>query len=75
MFQYFHHFSLINHIHMADNSQVLPKRTNVPGMKQFRARRFNPYTPFRSRRPFSPPFFYNPYGYGYVNFLFLILIF
>ncbi|XP_021752850.1 polyadenylate-binding protein 2-like [Chenopodium quinoa] len=44
--------------------KVLPKRTNVPGMKQFRGRRFNPYMPFRSRRPFPPPYFLNPYG-GY----------
>lgn len=44
--------------------KVLPKRTNVPGMKQYRGRRFNPYLAFRSRRPFPPPYFYSPYGYG-----------
>jgi len=38
----------------------------VPGMKQYRGRRFNPYLAFRSRRPFPPPYFYSPYGYGYV---------
>lgn len=46
--------------------QVLAKRTNVPGMKQFRARRFNPYMGYRFRRPYVPPYFYSPYGYGYV---------
>ncbi|KAG0485169.1 hypothetical protein HPP92_009248 [Vanilla planifolia] len=44
--------------------KVLPKRTNVPGMKQFRPRRFNPYLGYRSRRPYMPPYFYSPYGYG-----------
>uniref|UniRef100_A0A7N2R732 RRM domain-containing protein n=1 Tax=Quercus lobata TaxID=97700 RepID=A0A7N2R732_QUELO len=45
--------------------KVLPKRTNVPGMKQFRPRRFNSYTGgFRFRRPYVPPYFYSPYGYG-----------
>ncbi|XP_019200579.1 PREDICTED: polyadenylate-binding protein 2 isoform X2 [Ipomoea nil] len=34
--------------------KVSAKRTNVPGMKQFRGRRFNPYAGFRSRRPFVP---------------------
>ncbi|KAE8637230.1 hypothetical protein CSA_021625 [Cucumis sativus] len=43
--------------------KVLPKRTNVPGMKQYRARRYNPYVGFR--RPYAPPYFYSPYGYGY----------
>ncbi|XP_074295416.1 polyadenylate-binding protein 2-like [Silene latifolia] len=43
--------------------KVSPKRTNVPGLKQFRGRRFNPYMPFRPRRPFPSPYF-NPYGYG-----------
>ncbi|KAE8637153.1 hypothetical protein CSA_004635 [Cucumis sativus] len=42
--------------------KVLPKRTNVPGMKQYRARRYNPYVGFR--RPYAPPYFYSPYGYG-----------
>ncbi|KAK9011281.1 hypothetical protein V6N11_044134 [Hibiscus sabdariffa] len=44
--------------------KVLPKRTNVPGMKQYRPRRFNPYMGYRSRRPYIPPYFYSPYGYG-----------
>ncbi|KAK9713486.1 hypothetical protein RND81_06G030300 [Saponaria officinalis] len=44
--------------------KVSPKRTNMPGMKQYRGRRFNPYMAFRPRRPFPPPYFYNPYGYG-----------
>lgn len=43
--------------------QVLPKRTNVPGMKQYRPRRFNPYMG-RFRRPYVPPYMYSPYGYG-----------
>ncbi|GFY82020.1 polyadenylate-binding protein 1 [Actinidia rufa] len=39
--------------------KVSAKRTNVPGMKQYRGRRPNPYMGFRSRRPFvpGPPFF------------------
>ncbi|GAB2226086.1 hypothetical protein Droror1_Dr00021872 [Drosera rotundifolia] len=44
--------------------KVLPKRTNVPGMKQFRGGRFNPYMGFRPRRPYAAPYFYPPYGYG-----------
>lgn len=47
--------------------QVLPKRTNVPGMKQHFPRRFNPYVGYRFRRPYPPPYFYSPYGYGYVT--------
>ncbi|KAL5569708.1 hypothetical protein UlMin_026283 [Ulmus minor] len=46
--------------------KVSAKRTNVPGMKQYRGgRRPNPF--FRSRRPFmaAPPF-YPPYAYGRV---------
>ncbi|KAI7725270.1 hypothetical protein M8C21_026068 [Ambrosia artemisiifolia] len=43
---------------------VAAKRTNVPGMKQFRGRRANPYLGFNPRRPFMPPM-YSPYGYGY----------
>lgn len=45
--------------------KVSVKRTNVPGMKQYRGRRPNPYGGFRSRRPFmggAPDF--SPYGYG-----------
>ncbi|XP_030455693.1 polyadenylate-binding protein 2 isoform X1 [Syzygium oleosum] len=46
--------------------KVLPKRTNVPGMKQYFPRRFNPYAGYRFRRPYVPPYFYSPYGYGKV---------
>lgn len=45
--------------------QVSAKRTNVPGLKQFRPRRVG----FRSRSTHMPPYLC-PYGYGYV---FLIL--
>lgn len=44
--------------------KVSAKRTNVPGMKQYRGRRPSPYMAFRSRRPFMPPPYYSPYGYG-----------
>ncbi|CAL9114258.1 unnamed protein product [Musa textilis] len=44
--------------------KVAAKRTNVPGMKQFRPRRFNPYAGSPYRRPFMPPYFASPYGYG-----------
>lgn len=45
--------------------KVSAKRTNIPGMKQYRGRRPNPY--FGSRRPFMPgPPFFPPYGYGRV---------
>ncbi|XP_006366227.1 polyadenylate-binding protein 2-like [Solanum tuberosum] len=45
--------------------KVMPKRTNVPGMKQFHPRRFSPYQPYGFRRPYAPaPYFYSPYGYG-----------
>ncbi|KAF3572135.1 hypothetical protein F2Q69_00063352 [Brassica cretica] len=41
---------------------VSAKRTNVPGMRQFRGRR-----PFRPMRGFMPgPPFYPPYAYGRV---------
>ncbi|KAI8536278.1 hypothetical protein RHMOL_Rhmol10G0244800 [Rhododendron molle] len=46
--------------------KVMAKRTNVPGMKQFRGRRFNPYMGYRFRRPYVTPYFYTPYGYGKV---------
>ncbi|RYR64525.1 hypothetical protein Ahy_A03g010619 isoform D [Arachis hypogaea] len=46
--------------------KVLPKRTNVPGMKQYRPRRYNPYMAYGFRRPYPPPYFYSPYGYGKV---------
>ncbi|KAI4384699.1 hypothetical protein MLD38_002818 [Melastoma candidum] len=47
--------------------KVSAKRTNVPGMKQFRGRRPGTFSGFRSRRPFIPyaPV-YPPYGYGRV---------
>ncbi|KAI8564455.1 hypothetical protein RHMOL_Rhmol03G0183200 [Rhododendron molle] len=46
--------------------KVSAKRTNVPGMKQYRGRRPNPYFGFPSRRPSmsSPPFYTS---FGYVN--------
>ncbi|KAI3517529.1 hypothetical protein L1887_16744 [Cichorium endivia] len=45
--------------------KVAAKRTNVPGLKQFRGRRPNPYLGFHSRRPYMPgPPMYSPYGYG-----------
>ncbi|XP_025014094.2 polyadenylate-binding protein 1 isoform X2 [Ricinus communis] len=42
--------------------KVSAKRTNIPGMKQYRGRRPNPYSGFRSRRPFMPAPFSPPYG-------------
>ncbi|CAL9082018.1 unnamed protein product [Musa textilis] len=44
--------------------KVAAKRTNVPGMKQFRPRRFNQYMGNPYRRPYMPPYFASPYGYG-----------
>ncbi|XP_058087019.1 polyadenylate-binding protein 2-like [Magnolia sinica] len=44
--------------------KVSAKRTNIPGMKQYRGRRPNPYLGSRFRRPFMPAPFYSPYGYG-----------
>ncbi|KAI4296390.1 hypothetical protein L6164_036353 [Bauhinia variegata] len=46
--------------------KVTSKRTNIPGMKQYRPRRSNPNMGFRGRTPFAPPFVYSPYGYGKV---------
>ncbi|XP_074284796.1 polyadenylate-binding protein 2-like [Silene latifolia] len=46
--------------------KVTAKRTNVPGMKQFRARRPNPFMGYGYRGAYLPPHFYNPYGYGKV---------
>nr|CAD1826927.1 unnamed protein product [Ananas comosus var. bracteatus] len=46
--------------------KVAAKRTNVPGMKQYPPRRFNPHLGYRFRRPYVPPYFYSPYGYGKV---------
>ncbi|XP_077244862.1 polyadenylate-binding protein 2-like [Tasmannia lanceolata] len=42
--------------------KVSAKRTNVPGMKQYRGRR--PNLGFRSRRPYMAVPFYPPLGYG-----------
>lgn len=44
--------------------KVSAKRTNIPGMKQYRGRRPNPYLGFQPRRPFMPV--YPSYGYGRV---------
>ncbi|CAL9177117.1 unnamed protein product [Musa hybrid cultivar] len=45
--------------------RVTAKRTNIPGKKQFRPRRFNPYMGRPVRRAFmAPPRFSAPYGYG-----------
>ncbi|XP_075492293.1 polyadenylate-binding protein 2-like [Primulina tabacum] len=44
--------------------KVMAKRTNVPGMKQYRGRRFNPALAYGFRRPYMPPSFHSPYGYG-----------
>lgn len=47
--------------------KVSAKRTNVPGLKQYRGRRPSPYPGFRSRMPFMPASpFYPAYGYGRV---------
>ncbi|XP_047155677.1 polyadenylate-binding protein 2-like isoform X3 [Vigna umbellata] len=47
--------------------KVTVKRTNIPGMKQYRSRQANPYAGgFRGRTPYAPPFIYSPYGYGKV---------
>ncbi|GAB4847265.1 Polyadenylate-binding protein 2, variant 2 [Ancistrocladus abbreviatus] len=42
--------------------KVLPKRTNVPGMKQYGPRRFNPYMAYRFQRPYVSPYFYSHMG-------------
>lgn len=48
--------------------KVSAKRTNVPGMKQFRPRRPNPYLGYPSRTPYVAPnpYLYSPYGFGKV---------
>ncbi|GER30068.1 polyadenylate-binding protein [Striga asiatica] len=47
--------------------KVSAKRTNIPGMKQFRPRRSNPYLGSRPRPPYmAAPFLISPYGYGKV---------
>ncbi|MBA0716925.1 hypothetical protein Golax_004777, partial [Gossypium laxum] len=43
--------------------KVTAKRTNIPGMKQYRPRRSNPF--MQPRDPFMAPYFFSPYGYGY----------
>ncbi|KAF9625418.1 hypothetical protein IFM89_022576 [Coptis chinensis] len=51
--------------------KVSAKRTNVPGMKQFRGRRASPFVGgFRGRRPFMPTPFFSPYGYGVAHHLY-----
>lgn len=52
----------------SNNVQVAAKRTNVPGLKQFHPRRFNPYMGYPTRRPYMPPYFPPPYAYGLVHF-------
>ncbi|KAL2617055.1 hypothetical protein AAZV13_08G165300 [Glycine max] len=49
--------------------KVTAKRTNIPGMKQYRPRRStNPYMGgLRGRTPYAAPFIYSPYGYGYIT--------
>ncbi|XP_077224308.1 polyadenylate-binding protein 2-like isoform X2 [Tasmannia lanceolata] len=44
--------------------KVSSKRTNIPGMKEYSGRRFNPYSGFRFGRPYPSPYFYVPFGYG-----------
>ncbi|KAJ4716863.1 polyadenylate-binding protein 2-like [Melia azedarach] len=46
--------------------KVTVKRTNVPGMKQHRPRRPNPFMAYQPRGAVIPPYFYSPYGYGKV---------
>ncbi|KAL6513140.1 Polyadenylate-binding protein 2 [Orobanche gracilis] len=47
--------------------KISAKRTNVPGMKQFRPRRSNPFMGYRARTPcMAAPYMYSPYGYGKV---------
>ncbi|XP_018826827.2 polyadenylate-binding protein 2-like isoform X1 [Juglans regia] len=51
-------------LHGRHLKQVTAKRTNVPGMKQYRPRRPNPY--MRASSPIVAPYLYSPYGYGKV---------
>ncbi|KAK6135451.1 hypothetical protein DH2020_030820 [Rehmannia glutinosa] len=47
--------------------KVSAKRTNIPGMKQFRPRRANPYMGSMSRAPYmAAPYLFSPYGFGKV---------
>lgn len=70
---YFHFYLFLNLFF-----KVTAKRTNIPGMKQFRPRRPNPYAGFPPRGSPIPPYLYSPYGYGYAylkcafNFCFLL---
>ncbi|XP_078442551.1 polyadenylate-binding protein 2-like isoform X2 [Wolffia australiana] len=48
--------------------KVSPKRTNIPGMKQFRGRRPNPHSGFHPRRPFIPGGPASGFGYGMLVF-------
>ncbi|KAK6136483.1 hypothetical protein DH2020_029779 [Rehmannia glutinosa] len=47
--------------------KVSAKRTNIPGMKQFRPRRANPYMGSMLRAPYmAAPYLFSPYGFGKV---------
>lgn len=46
--------------------QVAAKRTNVPGLKQIRPPRHNPYMTYPYIMPYIPPYSASPYGYGLV---------
>ncbi|KAL5787719.1 hypothetical protein ACOSP7_004668 [Xanthoceras sorbifolium] len=46
--------------------KVTAKRTNIPGMKQYRPRRPTPFVANQSRALFIAPYIYSPYGYGKV---------
>ncbi|GMP23806.1 hypothetical protein CsSME_00001276 [Camellia sinensis var. sinensis] len=61
-------FAYVEFVKIEAFQNVSSKRTNIPGMKQYRGRHPNPYIGFRTRRPFMPvPPFYPSYGYGHVN--------
>ncbi|KAG0556646.1 hypothetical protein M758_11G067600 [Ceratodon purpureus] len=53
--------------------KVTAKRTNVPGMKGYRGRPYAPFYGYRSRRPFSAPYGYAPYGFGWSSLVDSIL--
>ncbi|XP_074572942.1 polyadenylate-binding protein 3-like isoform X2 [Curcuma longa] len=44
--------------------KVAAKRTNVPGLKQIRPPRHNPYMTYPYIMPYIPPYSASPYGYG-----------
>ncbi|CAH9122588.1 unnamed protein product [Cuscuta epithymum] len=46
--------------------KVMPKRKNIPGMRQRRPRRFSPYV--IHGHPIVPSYIYSPYGYGNPTF-------